>query len=125
MHLHFVACTELEPLTDEARMEVVRDYLALLTAKHDIMNSYDYTGSEKVAKCQELSEVSRCAVAAPKHTQSATSRNSIVLVYITGSSRVHRNHHVMSSAFSCHTQVVSFTTADIHLSQWSYLNLAG
>ena len=41
-------------------MVIVGDYLALLAAKRDIMNSYDYTGSEKLAKCQELSEVSRC-----------------------------------------------------------------
>ena len=77
----FRTCTscclvEFEPLSDDARLELVKDYQGLLLAKRQINNSYDYTGTEKLAKCQELSEVSRCAVAGARRRQNFSSVKS-------------------------------------------------
>ena len=49
-----------EPLTDEARLEMVKDYQGLNDAKKEVTRSYEYSGTEKLQKCQELGEVRMC-----------------------------------------------------------------
>ena len=58
-------------------MVVVKDHMDLQKAKRDVNNSYDYTGTEKLAKCQELGEVSQyscCGCMQHQCTQIAASQ---------------------------------------------------
>ena len=50
--------SDFGPMTDEERLVKVKDYLALSDAKKEVVDSYEYTGAEKIQKCHQLSDVS-------------------------------------------------------------------
>ena len=62
---------------------MVKDYQGLNDAKKEVTRSYEYSGTEKLQKCQELGEVRTCtSTAAQRSYRSARSWSRYVRVRV-------------------------------------------